>query len=292
LAFWEHTEELIRRLKVGFYALIISTAVMMVFPANLSLVFSDPSGFLEYYEPLVAIILRAIRDYALPEGVKLVGMDLTTPIELYFSASLFLGFVISAPVFAYEIFKFIDPAFYPHERREIFPFMSAFLALFIVGMVVGYTIIVPFGIYALLPFFSLTGAEFLISVSDFYYFVLFLTLVTGLMFTFPAFLVILVKYGIIGTSAFTKRRKYVYIALMIIVFAVTPGASPSANFILLAIMITLFEAGIFFSKRYEKRGETRRVGLFPFQDEAKCKFCGKTILTGTTFCPRCGKAQN
>jgi sec-independent protein translocase protein TatC len=292
MTFWEHTEELLGRLKVPFYTLIISTAIMMVFPANLPLVFSNPSGFLEYYEPLVAIILRAIRDYALPESVKLIGMDLTTPIEIYFLASLFLGLVISAPVFAYEIFQFIDPALYPHERREIFQFMSAFLALFIAGIIVGYMIIVPFGIYALLPFFSLTGAEFLVSVSEFYYFVLFLTLVTGMMFTFPAFLAILVKYRIISTSTFAKRRKYIYVALMILVFAVTPGASPSANFILLVMMITLFEAGIFFSKRYEKEGGTGRVSLFPSQDEAKCKFCGKPVSTSTTFCLHCGKAQN
>jgi len=259
MSFWEHTEELLRRLKVAFYTLVISTAVMLVFPANLSSLFSNPSDFFEYYEPLVSVVLRVVREQALPEGVRLIGVELTSPIELYFLASFVMGVAISAPVFAYEIFKFIDPALYPHERREIFPFMLAFLGLLVAGMIFGYVVVVPFGISALLPFFSITGAEFFISVADFYYLVFFLTLVTGLVFTFPVFLVILVKYRIVGTATFTKRRKYVYLALLIIVFAITPGSSPSANFILFVAMIILFEAGVFFAKRYEKEaGERER----------------------------------
>ena len=272
MTFWEHTEELLRRLKVAFYTLVVSTAIMLVFPANLLSVFSNPSEFFEYYEPLVTVVLRIVREQALPEGVKLIGVELTSPIELYFLASFVIGLAISAPVFAYEIFRFIDPALYPHERREIFPFMSAFLALLIAGMIFGYMIVVPFGISALLPFFSITGAELFISVTDFYYLVFFLTLVTGLVFTFPVFLVVLVKYGIVSTSTFTKRRKYVYLGLMIIVFAITPGSSPSANFTLFVAMIILFEAGISFAKRYEKEGKNRRANLITSQDEVKCKF--------------------
>jgi sec-independent protein translocase protein TatC len=286
-----HVEELAKRLKVVLYTLVISTIIMMVFPANLPSLFNNPFEFFEYYDPLVAIILRTIKEQALPEGVKLIGLEFTSPIELYFFTSLFLGVAISAPVFAYEIYRFIDPALYPNERREIYPFMIAFIILLIFGMIFGYKIIVPFGLLALLPFFPLTGAELIISITDFYYLVLFLTIVTGLIFTFPVFLVILVKYRIINIDIITKRRRYVYLALMIIVFAVTPGASPSANFILFVVMSMLLEIGVFFAKRYEKGGETHRTSISPSQDEIKCKFCGKPISVGATFCPHCEKSQ-
>lgn len=289
MSFWEHTDELLKRLKVALYTLVISTAVMLIFPANPLLFFNDPLGFLEYYEPLVAVILRSVREQALPEGVRLIGLELTSPIELYFLASFVIGLAISAPVFAYEIFKFIDPALYPHERREIFPFMSAFIALLVVGMIFGYMIVLPLGISALLPFFSIIGAELFISVRDFYYLVFFLTLVTGLVFTFPVFLVTLVKYEILSTSTFTSRRKYVYLALMMIVFIITPGSSPSANFILFAALIILFESGIFFAKRYEKSG-TRRVETIS-QDENRCRFCGEIVPNDSIFCPCCGRSQ-
>lgn len=288
MTFWEHTEELAKRLKLPLYILIISTVVIMVFPANFTSFFGQPFKFFQYYEPLVSVALKVIREQALPQGVKLIGVELTSPIELYFLASFFLGIAITAPVFAYEIFRFIDPALYPHERRDIYPFMLAFLVLLIAGMFFGYTILVPFGISALLPFFSITGAELLISVTDFYYFVFFLTIVTGLAFTFPVFLVILVKYGVIGTDTFTERRKYIYLGLLIIVLIITPGSSPASNFMLFAAMILLFEGGIFFAKRYE-REETRPI--VRLHEEARCKFCGTPISPNATFCPRCGKSQ-
>lgn len=284
MSFWEHIDELIRRLKVVLYTLVISTVAMMVLPANIFFL-NQPS----LYEPLIALILRAIRDQVLPPTVKLVGMELVAPIELYLIASFFFGLAVTAPILAYEIFRFIDPALYPHERREIYPFLTSFLVLFAIGLVFGYLVLVPYGLAALIPFFQITGAELYISVTSFYYFVFFLTLMTGLMFTFPVFLTLLVKYGIIQTQLLTKNRKYVYVALLILVFLVTPGEGGLANFMLLIVMITLLESGILFARRYEKKGEVRRPQWFA--EEEKCKFCMKIIPTNKTFCPYCGKSQ-
>jgi sec-independent protein translocase protein TatC len=285
MTFWDHTGELVRRLKVVLYALVVSTVAMMALPANISF-FSNP---LSFYEPLVAVILRAIRGQVLPPGVRLLGVEFVAPLELYLIASFFFGLAITAPVLAYEIFRFVDPALYPHERRDVYPFLSSFLVLFVVGLVFGYLVLVPYGMAALLPFFQIVGAELYISVSDFYYFVFFLTLLTGVAFTFPIFLVLFVKYGIIGTKTLTKNRKYVYLGLLALVFLITPGEGGLANFMLMAVMIVLLEVGIFFARRYEKKGEIRRPRWFT--EEAKCKFCGATIPTDTTFCQNCGKSQ-
>ena len=248
--------------------------------------FTNPFSF---YEPLVAVVLRAIRAQVLPPGVKLMGGEFVAPLELYLIASFFFGLAITAPVLAYEIFRFIDPALYPHERRAVYPFLASFLVLFVVGLIFGYLVLVPYGIAALLPFFQIVGAELYISVADFYYFVFFLTLLTGVAFTFPIFLVLFVKYGIIGTNTLTKNRKYVYFGLLVLVFLITPGEGGLANFMLMAVMSVLFEIGIFFARRYEKKGEVRRPRWFT--EEEKCRFCGKTIPTHTTFCENCGKSQ-
>lgn len=251
MAFWEHTAELGKRLKIGFLTLIVSTVAAMLFPANVSF-FSDP---VHSYEPLVAVVLRIVREHSLPPGVRLVGLDIVSPIEIYLIAAFCFGFAIAAPVFAYEIFKFVDPALCPNERADVYPFFAAFLGLFAGGLTFGYFFLVPYGLSALLPFFSLVGAETLISVSEFYQFVFFLTLMTGLAFTFPVFLVLLVKYGIIGTRMLTKNRKYVYFGLLVAVFLITPGEGGLANFLLLSVMIVFLEIGLLVGKRYEKKGK-------------------------------------
>lgn len=284
MTFWEHTEELIRRLKIPLYTLIVVTVAVMVFPADLSFL-TNPTS----YQPLIGVILRMIREHALPSNVKLIGTEFVAPIELYFVASFFFGLTAAAPVLAYEIFKFIDPALYPHERRALYAFMASFLVLFICGLILGYFLLVPYGIAALMPFFQITGAEPLISVTSFYYFVFFLTLMTGIVATFPVFLTLFVKFGLLQTKTLTKNRKYVYFALLVLVFLITPGEGGLANFMLLAVMMFLFEAGVLFAKRYERKGDIRAPRWQV--DVVKCRYCGNSISASVTFCPGCGKSQ-
>ncbi|MEM1507867.1 MAG: twin-arginine translocase subunit TatC [Candidatus Bathyarchaeia archaeon] len=285
MTFWEHTQELIQRLKIVFYTLIISTVAVMILPANLSFI-NDPFNS---YEPLIAAILRMVRERALPPGVKLIGLEFISPIELYLVSSFVLGLIITLPVFAYEILKFIDPALYPHERRTLYSFLAYFTVLFISGLFFGYYLLVPLGFAALIPFFQMVGAELYISVTDFYYFVFFLTIMCGLAFTLPAFLVLLVKYRIIGTDMLTRGRRYLYILLLVAVFAITPGEGGLANLLLFSILSVLFELGILIAKRSEGKKE-EITPLLPFM-ERKCKFCNKNIPADAVFCPNCKKSQ-
>jgi sec-independent protein translocase protein TatC len=285
--FWEHTEELAARLKVVLFTLIISTVAMMVLPANLSF-FQNP---LESYEPLVGVILRKIREQVLPENVRLIGLEFAVPIELYVLASFVFGLAITVPVFAYEIYRFVDPALYPHERRDVYPFVASVSILFLVGAVFSYIVITPYVILGISPFFSIVGAEMVVSVMDFYKLVLFFTLLIGLGFTFPAFFVILVKYGILGTKMFTKNRKYLYAALFVLAMIMTPdGGFPLGNFMIWIPMVLLMEIGFLIARRYEKEGkETVLERWFP--EGPTCRFCGASISDDTVFCPKCGRSQ-
>jgi len=285
MTFWEHTDELLKRLKKVLYVFIISTVLMMVFPAN----FSFLNNPFEFYEPLIAVILRFVREQTLPQGVKLIGLGFATPIELYFLISFILGLAVSAPVLAYEIFKFIDPALYPHERRGIYPFMSAFILLFLAGTIFGYEVLTPVLLRATIPFFTVVGAEPIISVMDFYTLVFATTIVTGACFTFPVFIVLFAKYGIMSTQTLRRRRAYLYLALFVITALITPDGGPIADLLLFIPMLVLVELGILVARRYEEKGVIRRPRWFT--EEAKCKFCRKTISRDTTFCPYCGKSQ-
>jgi sec-independent protein translocase protein TatC len=285
MTFWGHTAELGQRLKIGIFVLVVSTVVAMVFPANLA-VLKDP---MQFYEPLIAVVLRAVRQQVLPSDIRLIGLELVSPIEIYLIASVFFGFVVTAPVFAFQIFRFIDPALRPNERADVYPFFAAFVGLFVGGLAFGYLFLVPYGLSALLPFFSFVGAEMVVSVGEFYQFIFFLTLMTGLAFTFPVFLVLLVKYGIMGTRALTKNRKYVYVGLLAVVFVVTPGEGGLANLFLFVTMIALLEIGLLVARRFEKKGEIKISRWFT--GESSCKFCGMTFPEGTAFCPSCRKSQ-
>lgn len=284
MPFWDHVNELAKRLKVVLYVLVVSTVLFMILPSDLSFL-SSP---LQFYDPLVALILRQIRAQMLPPNVRLIGYELTVPMELYLIASFIMGFAVSIPVLAYETYRFIDPALYPHERQAIYPFVLSFTALFVIGATFGYKILTPFMIWALFPFFTAVGAEQIVSIMDFYNMVFVSTLLSGLIFTWPVFFVLLVRFGILQTSMISSNRKYVYAAMYVITAFVTPDGGPLADLMLFIPMVVLTEAAVYFGRRYEK---SRPVTNAATKAGARCRFCAAEIDQGKAFCDACGRAQ-
>ena len=154
---WEHILELSQRLGVIIYSIFSITVTFMVIPGDPS-VFLNPSLLLTPYKSLVVEVLEAIRAQILSGNVVLIGGELTSGIELYLIISVFFGIIFSMPVIAYEIYKYIDPALYPHERSTIYPFTLSFIGLFIGGALFGYFFLVKIMIEALVPFIYWVGA--------------------------------------------------------------------------------------------------------------------------------------
>ncbi|MCJ7455293.1 twin-arginine translocase subunit TatC [Candidatus Bathyarchaeota archaeon] len=284
MPFWDHVSELAKRLKVVLYVLIVSTILFMALPSDLSFL-ANP---FEFYDPLVALFLRQIRAQVLPPDVRLIGYEMTAPMELYLMASFIFGFVVTIPVVAYEIYRFIDPALYHDERRAVYPFVMSFTVLFLAGAAFGFIVIMPLTLWALFRFFPAVGAEQIVSIMDFYNMVFVSTIFCGLAFTWPVFFVLLVKFGLVGTSMISKNRKYVYAGLFIGIMFITTDGGPLVDAMLLLPMIVLTEIAIYFGKRYEKSKPTISV---PAKTTPKCRFCSAELETGKVFCDSCGKAQ-
>lgn len=274
----EHLIELRDRLKVCLISIGIATLIMLAFPAQIFNPWELLSGM---YKPMVSVILQRIVEIVKPSEMEIIGGTITAPLEIYFIASLVLGLAISSPIVGYEIYKYIDPALYPHERRLIYPFTSAFTGLFIVGLFFGIFLIAPITFRAMIIFFELVQALPIITVKDFYMTVLIVTVATGAVFTSPVILVILVRLGIISTNVVERNRKWIYSIGYIIAAIITPDGGLFANLILLGFFIALIESGIIVAKRYEKK----RV-----LEEKSCPFCGE-YMGDEVFCPKCGRSK-
>ena len=283
---WEHIAELSVRLRVVLYAVVIATTFFMVFPANESFL-KNPLAF---YDPIVALVLQEVIKEALPPRIQLIAGQFTAPLAIYFIASVILGVSVSSPVIAYEIYRYIAPALYPHEKRAVYPFLASFTILFVIGAVFGYRILTPFILWAMIPFFTLTGSLPIINVMDFYNLVFITTLVSGFSFTMPVFFVLLVRFGVLKTSSVTTRRRYVYAALYIVTAIITPDGGPIADIALFIPMALLLEIAIFFGRRIEKG---RPAGILREEKQVyvKCRFCGELLGTKHVFCSGCGKSR-
>jgi sec-independent protein translocase protein TatC len=282
--FWGHITEFIKRMKIVLGVFVVSLFIMLVLPGN-----SDFFATTNNYKPLMSVLLVYIGNMFLPQGVQLFANSMSDPITLYAYAAVVFAIGFTLPVFAYETYKFIDPALHSHERRMIFPFVIISTALFIVGGVFGFFVLAPSFIQGFLPFYTAVNAIEIFPIMDFYGTIFLTVIVSGFLFTIPAFFVILVKFGILNTRSVSKQRKYIWAGLAVAAMVISPGATPIGNLYLFMELLALVEISIFVGKIFEKK----RV-VMPKLDmflKSSCKFCGKEIDSKSVFCPYCNKAQ-
>jgi sec-independent protein translocase protein TatC len=281
---WDHIEELSRRIKTWVYVFFGATILFLVIPGDLSFL-QNP---FQLYHPLITVILVWIRDRLLPTQYTLIGPTVTTPLEIIAVGAAVFGFLVSVPVLAYEIYKFVDPAIRPSERQSIYPFVTAFSILFLVGSLFAFFVLIPFVFFFSLPFFQWVGVATLIDADQFYNLVFFIILATGVAFTLPAVFVLLVKLHVVGTAVLRKNRKYVWAFTLIATALASPDGGPLADAALFVPMIILIEGAMWFAKRYEKDG----VATVSFaMGETRCSYCGGQMDSGGVFCGLCGKAR-
>jgi sec-independent protein translocase protein TatC len=225
----------------------------------------------------------------LPQGASLFASSMSDPITLYAYAAVIFAIGITLPIFAYEAFKFIDPALYPHERRAIFPFVTIVSVLFVLGALFGFFFLAPSFIQGFLPFYSAVNAIELFPIMDFYNTIFFTIIISGVLFTIPAFFVLLVKFGILKTKPITKQRKYIYAGLAIAAMLISPGATPIGDLYLFLALLALVEVSLFVGKRYENKlgnGNSQSM-LSKWFSTSTCKFCNSKIEENQHYCPTC-----
>jgi hypothetical protein len=110
------------------------------------------------YRPIVSLVL----DYTvgLTGGLfKIIPGRLVSPLEIYFIAAALVAFITVIPIIGYEIYAYVNPALYPHEKRLVWPFLAAFLTLFAAGAAFSYLIVVPLVIRFMAIFADIVGIE-------------------------------------------------------------------------------------------------------------------------------------
>ena len=291
--FWGHLTELKQRVKIIFITLIATTIFFMVFPADPWDLLNSHAWVNGFYKPAITIVLNWIKGYVAPKGLQIISLEIGAPLEVYFLASLFFALLVSSPVIAYEIYKFVDPALRSDERRTVYSFVTGFTLLFVIGAMFGLLVLSPFITWTVILFSGIVGSTPIISVMDFYSMVFTFTIFTGLAFTIPAIFVLLAKFRLVKASTMTKYRLYIWAIIYIITAIITPDGGPLADALLFFPVIVIWEIAVVVAKRYEKGVEplTGLEKVSKTESSDKCKFCGKKLKPPSVFCPKCGKAQ-
>lgn len=166
-----------------------------------------------------------------------------------------LGIVVAAPVILSQIWLFIMPALFPHERKILVRYVPIALGLFVLGLFFGFFVVYPVA----LRFFLGIGQDMAgaISVADHFTFFVSMVLPPGLAFQVPVVLHVMGRLGLMNPLLLQRRRRHVIFWSVVLAAMLTPSDGISL-FLLAVPLIVLFEIGLMLARRAAKERESAK----------------------------------
>lgn len=193
----------------------------------------------------------------LPKGSSMIATDVASPFLAPLKLTLWLSVFIAIPIVLYQLWAFVAPGLYKHERRLVFPLLISSTLLFFMGAAFAYFLVFPL----IFKFFTMTAPEGVAVMTDidkYLDFVLSLFFAFGAAFETPVVVVLLVWAGIVTPQALAEKRRYIVVLAFIIAMLLTPPDVTSQ--ILLAIpLCLLFEVGLLVARLYVHKKDDEEI---------------------------------
>jgi sec-independent protein translocase protein TatC len=202
----------------------------------------------EFFQILSRPLLRAMGDKG-----TMIFTGVPEPFFVYLKVALVAGIFFSAPLIIYEVWAFVAPGLYVHEKRYVVPFVFFSSLLFLLGALFAYFVVCPFGFRFLLGF-AAHNIQPMLAIKEYFSFSTKLLLAFGFVFQLPLFIVFLSKAGIVTPQTLSRQRKYV----ILLIFAVAAFLTPpdvATQFMMAGPLFALFEVGIIMARIFGKKGE-------------------------------------
>jgi sec-independent protein translocase protein TatC len=180
---------------------------------------------------------------SLPAGTSMIATDVTSPFLVPFKLTLYVSLLLAMPLVLHQLWGFVSPGLYKHEKRFAVPLLASSILLFYAGVAFAYFIVFPvlFGFFtAIAP----EGVAVMTDISRYLDFVITLFIAFGAAFELPVAILLMVWSGITTVESLKEKRPYVVVGCFVIGMLLTPPDIISQT--LLAVpMWMLFEAGVF-----------------------------------------------
>lgn len=206
--------------------------------AGLALTFVGLFPFANKIYTILAAPLLA----SLPKGGQMIATAVTTPFFVPMKVAMLAAFVISLPHTLYQLWKFVAPGLYQHERRFAVPMIVCSTLLFLAGMAFAYFLVFPV-VFGFVTNVAPEGVAVMTDIGSYLDFVITLFLAFGFAFEVPVAVVIMVKLGWVSVATLREIRAYVVVGAFVLGAIFTPPDVVS-QFMLAMPLWLLYEAGI------------------------------------------------
>lgn len=182
----------------------------------------------------------------LPQGHGLIATDIIAPFFVPFQLTFVLAVFLSVPFFLYQLWAFIAPALYQHEKRLVWPLLFISTALFYSGVAFAYFVIFPV-IFSFLTHTAPMGVMVSPDITHYLDFTLKLFFIFGAIFEVPVLTILLIWSGVTTREQLIKMRPYAIVSAFVVGMLLGPPDVLSQTLLAVPLWL-LFEAGIYFSK--------------------------------------------
>lgn len=244
--FVSHLIELRDRLLRVVLAVLVIFLMLVPFANEL---FSLVSG------PLTAI---------LPEGSSMIAIEVASPFLIPFKLTLFLALFLAMPFVLYQVWAFIAPGLYQHERRLVMPLMASSTFLFYAGAAFAYLVVFPL-VFAFFTGTTPEGVAVMTDISRYLDFVLTLFFAFGIAFEVPIVVIVLVWTGMVTQAGLREKRPYVIVGAFVVGMILTPPDVISQTLLAVPVWL-LFEVGVFFSGWFVRARPDEEAAHTPMSD--------------------------
>lgn len=182
----------------------------------------------------------------LPEHSSMIATEVTSPFLAPFKLTLFVSVLLAAPFILHQVWGFIAPGLYQHEKRLARPLLISSVVLFYSGMAFAYFVVFPL----VFGFFTSIGPDdvaVMTDISRYLDFVLKLFFAFGIAFEIPIATVLLIHAGLVTPQGMVQKRPYIIVGCFILGMLLTPPDVISQTLLALPMWL-LFEIGVFFGR--------------------------------------------
>ena len=224
----EHLGDLRRTLIISLAAWLVATLACAVFT-----------------QKIIAFLIGPLKTVLAGHHSVVKGPIIYSPTELFtipFKVAMLGGLLLSLPIVLWQVWRFAAPGLRPVERRFAGPFVASALILFASGACLAY-LLMPVWLNLLIAFIG-GNATYFPDLNQYLSFLTTVMLAFGVTFELPVVIVLLGMLGIVNSRWLRRRRKLVWVVIIIAANVVTPGADPFTPLLLAVPLIALFELSI------------------------------------------------
>ena len=225
MSFLDHLDELRKRLVISATAIFVGFLIALVF-----------------ISPIVAFVMRPLNEI-LPEGGGFIYTEPTEAFFLYIKVAALVGLILAIPVVLLQLWRFVAPGLYAHEKKFTIPFVTLSTVFFVGGCLFSHYLLFPIA-WRFLASYSNEYMTFMPRIQPTFSLYVRLMLACGVVFQMPTLVLFLARVGAISAGFLLRNTKYAILVIFIVAAVLTPTGDPATLTLMAAPMIVLYALSI------------------------------------------------